>query len=128
MFNNNIEIAQDMLNVYLGRAIPKFYNCNKNIFATDLSSGEFPCELDLQEKDILSELMVLSWLDQVVSDIRQINLHVTDSDFKLYSEAENLKQKSEYSDRLREKASQDMVNYGLYHTPFSEWAVGNYGV
>ena len=31
-----------------------------------------------------------------------------------------------YADRLREKVSQDMVDYGLYRTSFKDWAVGNY--
>jgi hypothetical protein len=33
-----------------------------------------------------------------------------------------------YADRLREIVSQKMVDYGLYRTPFKEWAVGNYGL
>lgn len=31
-----------------------------------------------------------------------------------------------YADRLREKASQEMLEYDLNRTPFSQWAVGNY--
>ena len=48
--------------------------------------------------------------------------------FKHYSEESNLKQKSERLDRMREKVSQDMVVYGLYHTPFNKWADGDYDV
>lgn len=94
----------------------------------DDTTDEFPCKLDLAEKNILSELMVCTWLDWVINDIRQISLHLQDNDFKTFSEESNLKQKSEYCDRVREKASQDMVEYGLRNTPFDKWAVGDYGV
>lgn len=94
----------------------------------DDTIDEFPCKLDLAEKNILSELMVCTWLDWVINDIRQISLHLQDNDFKTFSEESNLKQKSEYCDRVREKASQDMVEYGLRNTPFDKWAVGDYGV
>ena len=57
-----------------------------------------------------------------------MNLSLNDNDFKHYSEEKNLKEKSTYADRLREKVSQEMTNYGLYRTPFSQWAVGNYGI
>jgi len=117
-----------MLKTFLLRSIPKFANCTKKIIEVDPSSNEFPCALDLSEKNILSELMVCTWLDWVINDIRQISLHLQDNDFKTFSEESNLKQKSEYCDRVREKASQDMVEYGLRNTPFEKWAVGDYGV
>ena len=128
LLNNNIDIAQDMLKTFLLRSIPKFANCTKRIMDIDDTTDEFPCKLDLAEKNILSELMVCTWLDWVINDIRQISLHLQDNDFKTFSEESNLKQKSEYCDRVREKASQDMVEYGLRNTPFDKWAVGDYGV
>lgn len=82
MFNNNVGVAEDMLSTFLARSIPKFYNCVKDIRTTDMTSGEFPCELDLEEKNILAELMVLSWLDWVINDIRQMNIHLNDNDWR----------------------------------------------
>lgn len=128
LFMNNIEIAQDMMKTFLVRSIPKFYNCVKNIKSFDLEEETFNCRLDYEEKNILSELMVLCWLDWVINDITQMNLNLNDTDFKHFSEESNLKQKSEYTDRLREKVNQDMINYGLYRTPFNNWADGNYGL
>jgi hypothetical protein len=128
LFDTEIDIAEDMLYTLLMRSIPKFYNCQKDIKKLDYNNHQFLCELDIEEKNILSELMVSSWLDWVVNDITQMNIHLNDNDFKHFSEESNLKQKSEYSDRVREKVSQDIVNYGLYKTDFSKWAVGDYGV
>nr|DAF83932.1 MAG TPA: hypothetical protein [Caudoviricetes sp.] len=59
-----------MLKTFLLRSIPKFANCTKKIIEVDPSSNEFPCALDLSEKNILSELMVCTWLDWVINDIR----------------------------------------------------------
>lgn len=128
LFVNNLEVAQDMMQTFLVRSVPKFYNCVKKIKDYSLENNEFNCELDSEEKNILSELMVISWMDWVINDITQMSLNLNDTDFRHFSEESNLKQKSEYTDRLREKANQDIVNYGLYHTPFEQWAVGNYGL
>ena len=76
LFNNNIDIAQDMLKTFLLRSIPKFANCTKEIMDIDDSIDEFPCKLDLAENNFLSELMVCTWLDWVINDIRQISLHL----------------------------------------------------
>lgn len=58
----------------------------------------------------------------------KVTNYISNIRFKHYSEEKNLKEKSQYADRLREKLDQDMINYGLSHTPFAEWAVGNYGL
>lgn len=126
LFENDSDIAEDMMEVFLLRAIPKFINCRKDIQNVDIDNKTFKDNLDLTEKNILCDLMIITWLDRVINDITQMNLSLTDSDFKHYSEEKNLKEKTEYSDKLREKVSQAMVDYGLLHTPFSQWAVGNY--
>lgn len=120
------DMAVDLLNTFLYKAISKFDNCVKDIANVDMSSGTFNVALDIREKTILSDLMVLSWLDWNINDIRQMNWTLNDNDFRHYSEEKNLREKSMYADRLREKVYQDMTDYGYIHTPFKEWAVGNY--
>lgn len=128
LFIYDIDVAQEMVEYFLLKAIPKFRNCQKNLQDINTECKNFNCKLDLEEKVILSDLMILSWMDRVVNDITQMNLSLDDNDFKHYSEERNLREKSMYADRIREKVSQEMVNYGLYRTPFSQWAVGNYGI
>ena len=70
--------------------------------------------------------MVLSWLEWNNNNILQMNFSLNDNDFRHYSEEKNLKEKTSYTDRWREEVEQEMVDYGLYRTPFKEWAVGNY--
>ena len=104
-----------------------FKNCKKDIFDVDETNKCFNCQLDIQEKGILSDLMVLKWMDFIVNDTTQWG-GLQDTDFKRESAANNLKEKKNYVDEWREKVEQEMVDYGLRHTPFDEWAVGNFGI
>lgn len=127
MFDEDFEIAEDLLQTFLIRAVSHFKNCVKPIKQKmNLDIKCFEVNLDIDEINIISDLMVLSWLDWNNNNIIQMNISLNDNDFKHFSEEKNLKEKTEYADRLREKVNQDMVDYGLYRTPFKEWAVGNY--
>lgn len=101
----------------LERSIPDFTSCN-----TDLSYNEvedengnmvmaFDNELSNKEVNILSSIMVYNWFSRKVQDVTQFQGHLSNKEFKAHSEANNLKEKSEYLDRLREKYSQDIVDY-----------------
>lgn len=79
LFKENIDFAEDMLETFLMKAIFNFYNCNK-IKDTDGVSKEFNCVLNIEEKHILANLMVLAWLDYNINDITQMELNLSDSD------------------------------------------------
>lgn len=129
LFNSNVELAEDRLESFLFRAVPHFKNCIKPLMASyNVEAQSFDVDLDMEEISILAELMVLMWMDWNTQNILQMNVHLDDNDFKHYAEANNLKEKSEYADRQREKVSQDMTDYGLRHTPFKDWAAGNYAL
>lgn len=126
LFNEDFEVADDLLETFLIRAVSHFKNCIKSIKDIDLDAKCFNVDLDINEINILSDLMVLAWLDWNNNNVIQMNLSLTDNDFKHFSEEKNLREKTMYADRLREKVNRDMVDYGLYRTPFKEWAVGKY--
>lgn len=127
LFQENIEFAEDMLQTFLMKAIVNFYNCDR-IKNVDTISGEFNCELTIEEKHILANFMLLAWLDYNINDITQMEINLNDSDFKHYSEEKNLEKKVEYANKLREITMQSMTIYGLHNTDFKQWAVGNYGL
>lgn len=127
LFAMDADVGEDLLQTFLYRAIPLFKNCQKDIFNVDEVNKCFNCQLDIQEKGILSNLMVLKWMDFIVNDTTQWG-GLQDTDFKRESAANNLKEKKNYVDEWREKVEQEMVDYGLRHTPFDEWAVGNFGI
>ena len=127
LFQENIEFAEDMLQTFLMKAVVNFYNCDK-IKNVDTVSGEFNCELTIEEKHILANFMLLAWLDYNINDITQMEINLNDSDFKHYSEEKNLEKKVEYANKLRAITMQSMTIYGLHNTDFKQWAVGNYGL
>lgn len=126
LFETDLDIAEDLLQTFLIRAVHKFKNCIKPIQNLDLEAKSFNTELDINEINILSDLMVLSWLEWNNNNILQMNFSLNDNDFRHYSEEKNLKEKTAYTDRWREEVEQEMVDYGLYRTPFKDWAVGKY--
>lgn len=130
MFIYNPEVAEDMMETFLKKSIPYFYNCQKDIKNTDnidMECKKFNIKLDMEEKNILSDLMVLCWFERLTNNILQVDGNLQDTDFKTFSEANNLKEKSERLDRMREKVHQEINQYGWSRTSFSQWADGQYG-
>lgn len=124
---NNEETTkfQTLLDGWLIKSIPSFTNCKTNLTYT-LASRQLDNTLSDSEKTILSNLIVLTWMDSQIFDVRQMSLHLNDTDFKMYSEAQNLTAKVNAQVMLREKISQDMVDYGFKNVPWQEWAEGNF--
>lgn len=83
LFASDLDSAQEMIEYFLLKAIPKFRNCQKNLLDVSLREEQFNVGLDLEEKVILSDLMILSWMDRVVNDITQMNLSLNDNDWRL---------------------------------------------
>lgn len=123
---NDYEAFITHLQGILERSIPYFTPCD-----TDLSYGKvidpedgvekmaFNNELSNMEINILSSIMVYNWFSRKVNDVTQFQGHMNNKEFKVHSEAQNLKEKSEYLDRLREKYSQDITDYQLSTLPSS---------
>jgi hypothetical protein len=72
--------------------------------------------------------MVEGWLEKEVQDINQMNLHLQDRDFKVYSESQNLREKSNHLDKVREWNSQTQNTYTFEKMDFANWLSGNYYV
>lgn len=71
----------------------------------------FNNELTLKEKSILSKIVVYNWFKNKVQDVTQFQLHLSTRDFQIKSEQANLKQKSEYLDKLKEDYLQEINEY-----------------
>lgn len=128
IFNpNDLTDFQNLMKGFLQKAIPKFTNCNKNLESiVNFDADEFTEELTLTEKVILSDLLIIEWLNSKILDVRQFQNILNDTDFKLFSQAQNLDSKMKAREVLREIVNQDMNNYGLKQIPWDEWARGNF--
>lgn len=98
----------------LERAVPDFTLCEQSLdYDTASTPPAFTSTLNNKEINILAELMVYNWFSGKINDVTQFQGHLNNKEFKAHSEGANLKEKSEYLDRLREKIAQDEVDYQL---------------
>jgi hypothetical protein len=128
LYDISEEDFKNVLQGYLLKAIPKYTNCKKNLENIDTATKVFNDELTLTEKVILSDYTVIEWMNPQILDITQMELHLNDTDYKHFSEQQNLKGKIEVQNILREKVNQDATNYGLKNIPWEQWAVGNFDI
>lgn len=120
LYKDDQESFEAITNAFLIKGLPEFTNC-KTPLNYDIQSHEFLNDLSLLEISILADLWVYQWFQWHLQNVTQFEGKMTPSDFKHFSEAENLKQKSEYLDRLREKYSQKMVDYDLSNLDWLTW-------
>lgn len=112
---------------YLKKAIPKFTNCQKVLEdIVDFTADEFTSTLTLTEQTILSDLLIIEWLNSKILDVTQMQLHLNDTDFRHYAEERNLTGKMNARETLRETANHDMTTYGLKNVPWTDWANGTF--
>lgn len=79
----------------------------------EYDASYFNANLTPKEQSILAMILVYNWFLRETQDVRQFNNHLKTRDFQVYSEANNLKQKSEYLDKLREKYLYEIQQYQL---------------
>ena len=71
--------------------------------------------MNIQEKNILADLMVIEWFTSKIQDVTQFQGSLSTREFKKFSEANNLKVKSEYKNRLIENVEQAITDYQVAH-------------
>jgi hypothetical protein len=94
--------------------------------STEDVEGVFTETLTLENKVILSQLMVLGWLSNNIQNVLQMQNFITDRDFKTFSAAQNLSARKDLYNTKREEVSQKLVDYGMRHNAWSEWKLGNF--
>jgi hypothetical protein len=114
---------------FLELAIPEFTNCVQDLEDrdTDDEDGEFNITLTGVEQKILVNWMTYHWFLREVHNVTAFNSLLNDSEFRRFSEANNLKEKSAYANGLREIYTQKMVDYGISEIPWDDWLNGEYG-
>lgn len=118
---------ENLMLSYLKKAIPKFIHCKKDLEnIMDMTLNQFTDTLTLTEQTILSDLMVIEWLNSKILNVTQMDLHLNDTDFKHYSEAQNLTAKMNTRNILQESVNQDMTNYELKNVNWLDWQNQNY--
>lgn len=98
----------------LVKSIPDFDECFTDLdYDLTIIQPSFENCLSNKEINILADIMVYNWFSGKINDVTQFQGHLNNKEFKTHSEAQNLKEKSEYLDRLREKYKQSIVDYQI---------------
>jgi hypothetical protein len=85
------------------------------------SEGYFTQILTLENKTVLSQLMVKFWMAKTIQNLLQLQNFVTDKDFRTFSAAQNLSAKKDYYALKVEELDQLLGKYALRRTDFSSW-------
>lgn len=120
LYNASEEDFENYLQSWLEHAIVDFYVCDQSLEYDD-TTKEFPAELSRRNKIILATLMMKHWMLKSVNDVTQFNLHITDRDFKVASEAMNLKEKSIHLNHIKEQCSQLLQDYSYQNVDWNSW-------
>ncbi len=113
LYEQDVEKFNVWCDGFLIAAIPDFSLCRQSL-SYDEEKREFHNELTPMEIRILADFWVLEWFSRETQDATQIarTLNVS-SAFTSHSAAQNLKEKSTYVDKLREKVEQKINDYLL---------------
>lgn len=107
-FNLMIQDDEDIEQLcykYLESAIANFMFCKHDLSKRDIGkfNGGFHSTLNIQEKEILSLLMIVEWLTPQIYNITLIKQFVGDSEFNMTSQANHLDKLSQ----LKQQAIED---------------------
>jgi hypothetical protein len=120
LYNTSVSDFETYLQVWLLNAVEEFSPiCDQNLA---YSGSNFTLTLTQKNIRLLALLMTRYWLKKEVDDVRQMQLHLIDKDYKVYSESQNMREKQAKYNSLREELSQELVNYKLNDTSlWSSW-------
>lgn len=113
LWDQSEEAFQKWCDGFLVSAVPNFFRCRQPL-DYDLEAREFTADLSNIEISILADFWAIEWLDREIQNSAQIQnkLQVT-SAFSMHSPAQNLKEKLNLSNALREKVYQKITDYQI---------------
>lgn len=113
LYEQSEEDFKSYCDSFLISAVPNFTQCQQDL-SYDITNRNFVSDLTSLEISILADFWAISWLTKEIQDATQINLKLsTSGGFETHSEAQNLKEKSSWLDRLRERVYQKITDYQL---------------
>lgn len=113
LYKTSVPEFKAYCDVFLIQAINNFIDCEQDL-TYNLSNRAFIADLTPLEISILADYWGIAWMTRNVQDATQISLKLTSTGgFETHSEAQNLKEKSSWLDRLRERVEQKITQYQL---------------
>lgn len=125
LLETSVPDFENYLQAWLEFSIVDFRVCDQDL-NFDRTTKLFPVVLSLENKVLLATLMMKFWLQKTVNDVTQFNLHITDRDFKVASEAQNLREKSNHLITIKEQCSQMLNDYAFARVNWGDWTLQNF--
>ncbi len=120
LYEKSVEDMENYLMSFLIKAIVNFRKCKTDLEDRDDTNKVFNQTLSTDEKVILSNLMIVEWLTKEVNDILSLKNFLQDTDFKTYSQANNLKEKRELLTTMKEMVDKQIVQYSYNNFDWSK--------
>ena len=113
LYNTDFNKFQKFCDGMMIAAIPFFKDCRQSL-EYDLETREFVNDLTNEEIAILSDFWMIQWFGKKVNNSSQFQAKLQNSgSFRNFSEAQNLKEKTSWLDRLRERVYQRITDYQI---------------
>lgn len=117
LYNTDFNKFQKFCDGMMIAATPFFKDCRQSL-EYDLEAREFINDLTNEEIAILSDFWMIQWFSKKVNNSSQFQAKLQNSgSFRNFSEAQNLKEKTSWLDRLRERVYQRITDYQIGDLP-----------
>jgi len=120
LYEKSVEDMENYLMSFLIKAIVNFRKCKTDLEDRDDENRIFNQTLSTDEKVILSNLMIVEWLTKEVNDILSLRNFLQDTDFKTYSQANNLKEKRELLTTMKDMVDKQITQYSYNNFDWSK--------
>ena len=111
LYNSKPDKFQKFCDGLLIQAVPYFKDCRQSL-EYNTETREFVNDLSNEEIAILSDFWMIQWFGRKVNNSAQFQAKLQNSgNFRNHSEAQNLKEKTSWLDRLRERVYQRVTDY-----------------
>ena len=117
-------VLDQFLEPWLLNSIVEFNIADQNLSYTvssGSSEGYFDLTLTNKNQFMLVQIMSKYWLQKEISDVLQMNNILQDRDYRVYSQANNLKAKQDYYIMKKEEIYQRLINYEYKENDWASW-------
>jgi hypothetical protein len=112
LYSADVDDYNSYLTGFLLNAIPKFTECRTDLSDRDDVALQFNNTLTELEEEILANMIVLEWTGKELRAAQDLRRTLGDADFKLYSGANNVKEKRNLNNDTKEEIDKLINKYG----------------
>ncbi|MEK5036304.1 hypothetical protein MKY96_33165 [Paenibacillus sp. FSL R7-0302] len=118
---SDIDIEED-LGIYLKSSVIHFDSALSNLYDRDEELKQFNEDLSEKEKDIIASIMVVNYLKPRVVTSETYKIAMSDSDYKIYSQANHVKEMLNLYKEMRREVEVLMTKFSYSKKDLSDLA------